>query len=447
MKVMENSSERDEIRAAFDWLVGIIGGRQWARRKSVVEKHVNTVLKPKSKLVPLYSESARVLYPEDQFAWYLYLTESYLSHPENYDFAQGSRVIPIMKSIGRWIHLVEDIEGLRKRMSKMANEGKKEADSGLFEALVALAYARNGHCTVKFIKEYSERKTCDLSIATNETTWMVECKRLSKSSEYSITERMKWLKMWQYLNNYFVRSRHSVVLDIHFHVELMRLDDDFIAHNVIPKLKLVGSAGIIVDNEVWTVSVEPTDYGRIRKVLDHTYVKINSAILNDIIAGPFESGRGFTCVIEAKNSHLYPNYLEDISFAAGAIWSCDAEEAIQKKARDIRKHLAEAINQLPSGSPAIIHIGLEAQDGNIVEKERFFRILKTLIQFDPYGKDLHWVYIHIFEPRVPIDKNWEFFETVYPFSKPERWESPLVEHYLVELGDLESMEPIYFGSD
>jgi hypothetical protein len=90
-----------------------------------------------------------------------------------------------------------------------------------------------------------------------------------------------------------------------------------------------------------------------------------------------------------------------LNFAVGVFWSCDSEKAIQKKARDIRGHLSKALKQLPNNSKIAVHVGLETHDGRIVEAERYSRIFNTVSNFSPNGKNLKWVYCHLFQPYSP----------------------------------------------
>ena len=76
-------------------------------------------------------------------------------------------------------------------------------------------------------------------------------------------------------------------------------------------------------------------------------------------------------------------------------------------------------SKIPHDKPSIIHVGLESHDGAIVEDERFLKIIDTVFWWDSKGKDLKWIYCHIFDPQVPPDGNWDFGETVLPFSKQD----------------------------
>jgi len=113
-------------------------------------------------------------------------------------------------------------------------------------------------------------------------------------------------------------------------------------------------------------------------------------------------------------------FLDELSFAVGAFWNCDAERSTERKARDIRRHLAEAVRQLPDGERGVVHIGLETLDGQIVEAERYARIVNTVRSFDARGKDLRWVYCHLFQSYAPPHDCWIIDETVYYFGRSDQ---------------------------
>jgi hypothetical protein len=74
------------------------------------------------------------------------------------------------------------------------------------------------------------------------------------------------------------------------------------------------------------------------------------------------------------------------------------------------------VEQLPASSRGVIHVGIETLDGELVEAERFRRIINTAAKFNPNGKDLRWIYCHLYEAYAPPECQWYFDETIYPFG-------------------------------
>ncbi|MCK4252516.1 hypothetical protein KAX97_13795 [candidate division WOR-3 bacterium] len=432
----EHWEEDSHVRAAFDWFMQFIKPEEWSSRKTKIENYLHSVHETKLQPVPLTSSSTRVSFNQDQLGWCLYLADAYLTHPKDYDFSQGARVIPQIKALGRFIELLDSVEGVHEYIFKKFNNIHTNADSLFFELLVALTYKRNSWNKVALIPESPPAKSPDIFVSNGNDEWFIECKKLAKSSQYSLKERQKWLKMWEPLSSFLQANKKSIILDIVFHVELQTLDDSFVTENLIPKLRFVVTKGVVIDNKTWTVSTKFVDLEKIRNNLSKSYVKIPSSSLAYLITGEHLPSAGFTCVFLGKPSAIHPTYLESIDFISCARWNCDAEEAILKKARDIRRQLSDATDQLPDDKPSIIHVGIESHDGGVVEDERFLKILNTVSFWDSNKKDIQWIYCHMFDPQVPPDENWDFGETVLYFSKENASEAPLKKHNLVELENM-----------
>ena len=57
--------------------------------------------------------------------------------------------------------------------------------------------------------------------------------------------------------------------------------------------------------------------------------------------------------------------------------------------------LSGACKQIPEGENGIVHIGLESHDGLNVEQIREEKIFNSIMNFDPIGKKLQWIYIFV----------------------------------------------------
>jgi hypothetical protein len=263
--------------------------------------------------------------------------------------------------------------------------------------------------------------------------WFIECKRFEKSSGYSERERQKWLSMWANFRDYLIDREISVVLDIVFHIELESLPTDFLMTELAGKLELVQPPCCVQSNETWEVSVQPVDYRAAHEHLRRYSVKYPSDQLNELIGGHRDPNRGFTAAVKGDIVRIGDGpgsnyFLDELVFAIGAYWSCDAGRAIERKARDIRRHLAEAVEQLPETGKGVVHIGLETLDGAIVEAERYARIVSSMYRFDARDKDLRWVYCHLFQSYAPPEQCWVIDETVYFFGRSGRDRDEPIRH-------------------
>ncbi|MBI1914866.1 MAG: hypothetical protein HYS12_09030 [Planctomycetes bacterium] len=420
MSTLQDRFVDPDIERAYNWFLSFLPAGEWTARKAAIEQHLEAIFKPKKSRAEA-TDYYRLVGTEDRIGWYLYLVEMSLYEPYRTEVNQAARVLPVFSRLGSELDLLLKIGGVEEKAVEILNGSKTQPDSVLFEMLIALLWARNGWQDVAFIPADPRVKRPDIRAATGAEEWFVETKRMTTNSAYSQKERDKWLRMWGRLKDTLIDSRLPLVLDITFHVELETLDDDFARDHLAGKLKLVVCPCELISNEYWTVSVNFVDFDKIRKHFEKFYVKSHSRQLQELVGGRWERGRGFTMVMNGSTvrmgeGRVINEYVENIHWAAGAYWHCDAERAFEKKARDIRSHLADAVEQLPVNGRGVIHVGLETFDGEFVEAERFERILRTTAMFDPTGKDLRWVYCHLYEAYAPPDKAWYFDETIYQFG-------------------------------
>lgn len=420
MKTETGSHIDPNIRRALEWFLGFLEPQEWNKRKEAIETHLQSILEPRrSREEALTSEPISI--KDDRMGWYLYLAETSLYATYKYELIQGARVLPIFERLGRHFELLQRIHGIENKVRNLLYANRSQPDSGLFEILIALLWVRNGWPLVEFIPEEPPEKRPDIHAESEEQEWFIEAKRLASNSRYSQREREKWLSMWRHLRDFLIDYRLPYVLDIVFHVELGTLPESYLGDELAGKLRLISPPCEIVSNDIFDVSVAPVDFETARKHLRNNYVKYPSGQLNQLIAGRYDPSRGFTYVVGGRvirigEGRTNNQFLDTMDFAAGAVWHCDAEGSIAGKARDIRRHLAEALEQLPGSGPGVVHIGLETLDGRPVELERYRRIVNSVSSFDARGKDLRWVYCHLYQSYAPIDQPWVIDETVYYFS-------------------------------
>lgn len=87
-------------------------------------------------------------------------------------------------------------------------------------------------------------------------------------------------------------------------------------------------------------------------------------------------------VLVDSEAPVLATYIDDVAWGCGFTRNFDSEVSLAKKAKDITKHLSDAVKQLPADRPAIIHIAAETMEGSDVEvlrTERFFSTIKDFI--------------------------------------------------------------------
>lgn len=416
---MESLDDRfidPDIERAFKWLLSFLPAGEWDRRRAAIDQHLEVLFKPKPSPAELTSAD-RLIGTRDRTGWYLYLIETSLYQPFRTEVNQAARVLPLFKRLGCDLEVIKKLGNIELQAAKMLGPSKDQPDSVLFEILIGLLWARNGWGDVSFIPASKTEKRPDFRAANGSDEWFVETKKLVPISGYSQKEREKWLKMWGQFKDCLIRNGYPFILDITFHVELVTLDDDFVLKQLENKLKLVTGPTHLISDDIWDVGVNLVDFNRVKRHLDDQYVKTHSRQLQELLGGSWDRKKGFTHIMKATNVRMggdrgINQYVEDIAWAAGAYWHCDAERSKEAKARDIRPHLSDAVEQLPASGRGVIHVGIETPDGEDVEEERLRRIVHTTSIFDALGKDLRWVYCHLYESHAPPTTSWVIDETV-----------------------------------
>ena len=133
-----------------------------------------------------------------------------------------------------------------------------------------------------------------------------------------------------------------------------------------------------------------------------------------------------------------PVYIKECDAGCVFDWDSRRDAAIDRRARDVIKRVAEGCRQLPDQRLGIVHVGVEAVDGDEVERRRYAKVLESLKDFDPEGKALEYVYVTWLAPESPPDTLIAFDETCHHQAiRPKRFR-PLPNGFLVLPSDLKS---------
>lgn len=402
--------ETHNLRDGFEFLLKHFGQGRWRTERRLVQEHLLAVLgrrrRPEDADLPV-----SVSYKQHPLAWYLFLVESFLEDSPLYEHAQGARVVPFVARLGLELDNLAKVDGVDLRLASLLEDPGGDPDGTLFELLVAAAYVRNGWTRVELLKESKSSKTPDLRVSSGAQDVFVECKRFRASSTYSLAERDAFWRMWSAIGRAVVEQELSLAIEITFHEELEGLDDDVLWATIGPQLEPGSRSAQTVETDVLTAIVRPARLAEVQRALDDSMLRWPSSQVFELLMGNFEPFHSYALTGRVLPSSEYPFFVESVSAATCVRWACDNPGAIRRKARHIRRMLAEATKQLPPGVPGVVHIGLEALDGDLVERHRFSRIKEELARFDPGDRRLEWVFGHVFAPYVPPHTNWELAET------------------------------------
>lgn len=418
-----------ELRAGYEWMLSF-------GERDLIEARIEA---ERQRIRRAQQDPAQLAYgpfEDDRVAGHLMLVRAALEAPTNLDLLQASRVLPVFTALGANAHHLASVGNVGDRVRRWFSPGEcRNPDAVLFELLVAALYVRNGW-SATFIPEAPLNRTPDIRVERRGRERWVECKRLQPKSEAAKEEERHWIRLWRPLQRRLVDHRLAFALDVTFHVPLENLPDDFLVDRVSGKLALVSCAGTIVDDQVVTVVATPVDLDRIAREMEDEPVKVGTSREVQLITGEYRRTLRYSGVVAGDRGTIDDQwfglamYWTAIHFAVGAYWHCDAAASIEKKARDVRGHLAKAVRQLEGTTPSAVHVGIETLDGDFVEDTRYRRILDTITSFDARGTELDWIFCHLFGPEAPPDKSWDFGETTV-WRKYAPGEEPLDDLLLV----------------
>jgi len=412
--------------AVLDWLVSHIAEKDWAQRRMAALKHYMAT----SLGEPGGSDDGGRFYEErDLAAWYLLLLTTHLQHPLFYDYTAGCRVIPLFYSLGRDIELLKEVGGVSERVIRMLGAERAQVDAGIYELLVALAYKRAGS-DVSFRPERpGNAKTHDMDVSLRGVQWAVECKRLN-TSEYIDAERTVVRGLWQAASFKLRQLR----LDARCHCRFIKKVETVPSTYLMGHLARWFNDGALLrhtwSDEFGMGSFERHDLRQAQAHFEQFDVNRNSAAFLELLTGRYYRGMNFLASFAAKPADNLL-FIDSLDAAIVLEWESLSDEAINSKARDVMKRLSSAMPQLPDDVPGVVHIGLEAIEGDAVEARRIEKIRSSLARFDPRGKPLEHVYVNWFAPDCPPNELFDFQETASVKGIRPKHPAPLTDGALV----------------
>lgn len=427
-----------DIIKAWHWFMSFISEHDWKKRKEEIEKKILVEFKPTDPFSESLTRGTLLAVKDDVIGWYLYLIDMYINEPHKYEYFQGARIVPIFKRFGVDLEKLKGIRGIEKRIKDLVKKRRSEADSLLFEILTALLWVRNGY-EVEFLEEKNVGKTPDIIAKKDGDIWHIECKRQSKTSDYTYRETVKRQKMIAHISKILMEG--NILLDILFHVELETLPDTFLFDLLKDKLKSARK-GKIISNKQVDITLDFVDVPSIKNHLKTHDVKFPSPTLNYLIGKNPSDYKAFTSSVSAEfvrygDGEISNLYISNIENAFGVFWSCDAKETLFAKARDIKTYIKKATEQFESNVKSIIHIGMETFDGPKVEKERLVKIKNTIEKIDVTSTSLRWIFCHFFQSYSTLDEEWVFDETISLMSSYQNQPPPIENHFLIIPDDVD----------
>lgn len=420
---------RDEdILSAVDWLVSLVPQADWEIRAAAVEARFQQAKLEwaEGRRVPLFD-------PRDAVAWYVHQTARYADPVLRPDFflPEGYRIAPLFRRIGQLRGALAGVEGGEARAARLMTENTAQPDDGIYELLVAGAYARRGWDTVRFVPEApGVGKRSDLVVERRRSSWAVECKRAGRSG-YARDERVAGERMSDRAHALSRAAGRPLVIMVRFLDELHLLGDDYLAGKVDRFLGSTepyewrddGGEGVVLD-VMW---------GPLHGVMQHDDIYFGSSRMVELVLGRYDPSMDFSMAGDwtpAEGRPLHATWVDHLSLV---VWRSASEEAARRKAIHFRGLVARASEQLPGDRPGVIHVGYEALGGNGEDGRRHRLNGREMRSFEPGATGLRMVYGNYFMPELVTSRNESaaVTETLawYPVG-PQRPLQPLPGHML-----------------
>jgi hypothetical protein len=402
--------EAPDLKRAVEYFKSLMKPEDWVARRAAIAERLYQSL-----IGELEDPAGKGKFFDDRdlFDWYLFLGEAFTDHPWNYEVIYGCRVVPILIGIGRELDNLMRIDGFQERALRLVNEGRAQPNGLLFEMLVAAAYARAGAKVVLRPEAPGQSKSPDIDVDLKGKSWAVECKRL-EAGEYADAERQRMRELWKDPCLLLLWDKRNSILDVDFKIELSDVPEDYLQQKVRRFVQGYRTSfswsDRIAHGTISNLDIEP-----IKKELEISYLLHPSPQFTKLLTGSYHRAQSMLSACAMKYSSN-PHFIEGLGLAVVARWSSLSEEAVQKKARDVLKRLAEATQQLPSDVDGVVHIGFEALGENEIERRRYEKIIRSVSGFDRGKSKLAAIYCHYFAADPNPEETWAIDETVQWFG-------------------------------
>jgi Holliday junction resolvase len=430
-----------QAKKALEWFISLMGEAEWQRRRYNVVRYFQSLKEETLSVPPSFTKEGMnkfnpVAFYDDWISWYMYLLESVFLRQGCDDPFQSARIYPFFSVIGRYIDGLKKMPGIEERMKTLFNESRNQPDSCLYELCVAVLYLRNGW-SVSFVPESKREKMPDLVIQRGEETFWVECKRLAKVSEYAESERTEWQIRMLHLFTAMQYLQVNAYVEVEFKVPIEKTDPVVLGAAITYYVRnSMINKGEFLENSEIRLKAHDLNLALINQELINNSIRPNSPLMIKFLTGDYNIHGNYAhhlvpALLEVVNPDdplsVLNEFYAELKFAAVVQWDCLAEESIDRKAKDIKKILSKAIQQIPREGKGIVHIGYETVVGPRVELRRHAKIRETISSFYFGNVHIEAIFCNAIQPLTKVD-GFECAETTINF---ETRNIPLLENNLL----------------
>ena len=387
----------EESLAAIDWLTATVPTDAWQRRMDRTRAAFDAARArwAAGERVPLFD-------PTDRIAWYIFQAKAYAADRENWVEHEAFRIAPVFRRLGQLLPDLRRVGGIDDRISRLMTSGRTTPDEGIYELLIAGAYAQRGWTHVEFVPEQPGRsKTPDLEARRGRSRWAIECKRVGQS-DYGAIERGRAEAIAALAHVECERVGVSLDIKIAFTDELTNVDDSYLAGHVAAVLD---GGPLNWKDDFGEGFAQPINWRPLRTVLQHDDIYFGSSRMIELLIDEYLPMIDYSLAGDWIPAVGRPFHAATVRQASVVSWISASEAAARRKARHFRSMVAGAAGQLPGDRPGVVHVGYEAIGGNSVDGRRHLLNLEQMATFDPGTSRLQWVYGNYMTPEHTTARN------------------------------------------
>jgi hypothetical protein len=394
----DNQDWIDEDTLSFlDWLEEHINHAGWARR---LDRSRATLLAARDRWAA--GERVPVFNSADAIAFYAFQARAYAADRTEWFEPEAYRVVPITRRLGQMLPVLRTIDGVGERVARLLTDGRRQPDDGLYELLVAGAYAVRGWKVAFEAEQPGLQQTPDLYVSRGRSRWAAECKRVGRG-EYAAGEGERGRRLAAPVHSMAAERGRSVVVTVEYQIELGDVPDDYLVHH-LDRLPWRGDpiewADEIGRGAAWNVV-----WGPLNSVIRHDDILFGSSRMIELVTGAYLPYADHDMQGRWTASQTHPFHAADVHQLSLVSWLSGSSEAARRKARHFKGMVGRASRQLPGDRPGVVHVGYETGGASPADTLRHMLNVLQISNFDPGESRLRWVYANYMSPERTTAEN------------------------------------------
>lgn len=402
-------------KISTDWIINIIGESTWNQRASNIHNALalhNASINTDNTIINI-----RLLDQlNDLFGLSLYTIRNSIQFGFCHDPVLAGRFYPFYVQMGEHIELLKNIKNINSTINKLINPNQTNSLPIFYEISVALHYAINGW-SVEIIDESPPDKSPDLRICKNNTVCEVECKFLIKDFPYKKDENSNFNNRWEQglLDNLCNIQYEKYYVDYKVPIENTGIKS---LSEAISFLHKSPNHTQFESNEL-LVKMSSIDYRNLNNIIIQNHLQVDSPRVFELVFDDYDPYSQYKANTQSNFHYEYHTqtnttfYGESLSWLCCVEWRVSASDAINKKLRNIRSKINEAIEQISENQINIIHVGYETSDDIYVERAKGLKLDKQIKEQD-FDDHVAAIFINAFI-GVSTTDNFECRETVFNY--------------------------------